>query len=203
MPWRRHPAAIAEFLSWLRKHREPLVPEAHVSRPSVADLFVAEIKRGGAPSAAGSKAALFEFDKADWSDERLERTLRWLSYSRADLLARIEGMSEADLESRQIAPSRTLRQTLWHVANAEYGYANSVAGPLDKSEAITDTEPSDVRERLIAVRDILERRIRAIPGDKRGEVVYAAWTDRPDEPWTVPKALRRALEHEREHLAEL
>ena len=71
-------------------------------------FFVAEIKRGGAPSAAGSKAALFEFDKADWSDDMLERTLRWLSYSRADLLARIEGMSEADLESRQIGTGRTL-----------------------------------------------------------------------------------------------
>src|SRR4051812_5134447 len=82
------PSAIAEFLSWLRRYREPLVPEAHIARPSVADLFVAEIRREGAPTEAGNKATLFEFDKADWNDEKLERTLRWLGYSRADLLAR-------------------------------------------------------------------------------------------------------------------
>src|SRR5215216_4575403 len=47
------PAAIAEFLTWLRGHREPLVPEAHVSKPSMADLFVAEVRTEGAPLQVG------------------------------------------------------------------------------------------------------------------------------------------------------
>src|SRR6266508_4043559 len=71
------PATIVGFLSWLRAHREPLVPEASVSRPSMADLFVAEVRTNGTPTVAGSKAALFEFDKALWDDEKVERTLRW------------------------------------------------------------------------------------------------------------------------------
>jgi hypothetical protein len=50
---------------------------------------------------------------------------------------------------------------------------------------------------------MFERRVRAIPVEKRNEVIYPTWTRRPDEPWTLPKTLRRALEHEREHLAEL
>ncbi len=197
------PGAIVSFLAWLRGHREPLVPEAHVARPSMADLFVAEIRREGAPMVAASRAALFEFDKAAWDDEKLERTLRWLGYSRADLLSKIEGLDHMALKSRQVVQGRTVWDTLWHIANAEYGYINRVVGPLEGIESITDTEPSNVRERLAAVRVVFQKKVRAIPEDKRGEVIFPMWADHPDEPWTLSKALRRALEHEREHLLEL
>src|SRR5687768_556478 len=113
------PKAIVAFLAWLRKHREPLVPEALVSRPSMADLYVAEVISEGAPLQAGSRAAIFDFDKTAWNDEKFERTLRWLSYSRTDLLSTIEGMDEPALKSRHLVPDRTLWDTLWHVANAE------------------------------------------------------------------------------------
>jgi uncharacterized damage-inducible protein DinB len=146
---------------------------------------------------------LFEFDKTAWDDEKLERTLRWLGYSRADLLAKIEGLGEEDLKARSVEPDRSVRDTLWHVANAEYGYVNRIAGPLDGVEPVTDDWPAGVRERLAVIRDILERRVRAIPPGKRGEVVYPVWAHRPDEPWTLQKAVRRAIEHEIEHLAEL
>jgi hypothetical protein len=197
------PAAIVAFLVWLRGHRERLVPEASVSRPSMADLYIAEVRQDGAPMTAGSKAALFEFDRAPWEHEKLERTLRWLGYSRSDLLGRIEGMSEADLKAWSVEPERTAWDTLWHLANAEYGYIDMVAGPLEGVEAVTDSQPPEVRERLTLIREIFEKRVRAIPPEKRGEVVYPSWADRPDEPWTLQKAVRRALEHEREHLAEL
>jgi len=197
------PKAIITFLAWLRSHREPLVPEAYVSRPSVADLFVAEVRSEGAPTHAGSRVALFEFDIVTWDDEKLERTLRWLTYSRADLLSRVEGLSDTDLKARHIEPDRTLWDTLWHVTQAEYGYINRIAGPLEGLEPITSEYPSDVRERLQAIREVLERRVRAIPKDKRAQIIYPTWANRPDEPWTLAKALRRAIEHEREHLAEL
>ena len=197
------PRAIVAFLAWLRKHREPLVPEALVSRPSMADLYVAEVISEGAPLQAGSYAALFEFDMVAWNDEKLERTLRWLSYSRADILSIIEGMDEAALKTRQLGPDHTLWDTLRHVANAEYGYINRIAGSLEGIEPVTANEPSDVRERLAIVRDILDRRARAVTLEARGQVIYATWAARPDEPWTLQKALRRAIEHEKEHLYEI
>jgi uncharacterized damage-inducible protein DinB len=197
------PKAIADFLLWLRRHGEPLVPEAYVSRPSTADLYVAEVRSGGAPTMAGDRASMFDYDLVAWDDAKLERTLRWLGYSRAQLLAKIQGLTEEDMRTRLIAPHRTLKDTLWHVANAEYGYINRVTGPLEGIEPVTETEPSDVRQRLAIVRDILVRRARAVPPEKRGEVIYPVWAARPDEPWTLQKALRRALEHELEHLAEI
>jgi uncharacterized damage-inducible protein DinB len=194
------PAAITRFLQWLRAHREPLVPEAHVARPSIVDVSVAEVREGGAPFQEGSKAALFAFDQEAWDDYKLERTLRWLGYSRADLLAKIAGLDNAALAARRIAPDRTLLDTLWHVANAEFGYISRVVGGLDDKEPVTDAKPSDVRERLATVREIFTRYGLAVPQDKRGEIVYPTWAERPNEPWTLAKAVRRALEHEREHL---
>ncbi len=197
------PAAITGFLAWLKTHREPLVPEAIVSRPSMNDLSVAEVRRVGAPLKAGSLAALFDFDTVAWDDYKLERTLRWLEYSRSDLLAKIEGMDEQELRARRIAPDRSAWQTLWHVANAEIGYIDQATGPLEGVEPLTETDPSDVRERLAVAREILVRRARSVPTDKRSEVILPTWTDKPNEPWTLAKALRRALEHELEHLKEI
>jgi predicted RNase H-like HicB family nuclease len=196
------PKAIAGFLAWLKAHREPLVPEAIVSRPTMNDLSVAEVRRGGAPLKAGSRAALFDFDTVAWDDYKLERTLRWLSYSRADLLGKIEGFTEQELKARLVAPDRSLWATLWHVANAEFGYIDQAAGPLEGVESVTESDPSDVLERLAAVREILLRRAHSVPPEKRAEVVQPIWTDKPGESWTLPKSLRRALEHELEHLRE-
>ncbi|HEX9988165.1 MAG TPA: type II toxin-antitoxin system HicB family antitoxin [Chloroflexia bacterium] len=190
------PKAITSFLAWLRAHREPLVPEAHVTRPTVADLFIAEVHSEGTP-------ILFSFDKIPWDDEKLERTLRWLAYSRADLLAKLSNLTEAEMESHQLAPNRTLQQTLQHIVNAEYNYINCASGPLDDTKPITDTHPANTIERITVTRDILQRHARAIPQERRADVIYPTWTNRPNEPWTLQKALRRALEHELQHLAEL
>lgn len=197
------PGAITRFLAWLKSHHEPLVPEAHVLRPSMVDLGISEVRDNGAPLVAGSKAALFTFDQEAWDDYKLERTLRWLSYSRADLLAKIEGLTEDDMKRRQVAPNRSLWQTLWHVASAEYGYIMHVAGDLEGKEGITDDFPSEVKERLSMTREIFVRYARTIPSEKRAEITYPIGSDRPDEPWTLAKAMRRTIEHELEHSAEL
>ena len=197
------PGMITRFLAWLKRHKEPLVPEAHVLRPNIADLYVADVLHEAPPTVGGSYAALFEFDKEAWNDEKLERTLRWLGYSRAELLSRIEGLSEEELKGRKVASGRSMWDTLRHVANAEYGYINRVAGPLEGKEAVTDTEPADVRERLTVVREIFLRHARSVPQEERGRIILPAWASRPDEPWTLAKAVRRALEHELEHAADL
>ncbi|MEO5952221.1 MAG: DinB family protein [Chloroflexia bacterium] len=197
------PGAITRFLAWLKSHREPLVPEAHVLRPSMVDLGISEVRDNGAPLVAGSKAALFPFDQEAWDDYKLERTLRWLGYSRADLLAKIDGLTDDDLKRRHVAPDRTLWQTLWHVADAEYGYITHVIGDLLGKEAVTEDYPADIKERLRVTREIFVRYARSIPPDKRSEITYPTWSDHPDEPWTLAKAMRRAIEHELEHLAEL
>jgi uncharacterized damage-inducible protein DinB/predicted RNase H-like HicB family nuclease len=197
------PGAITRFLVWLKKHKEPLVPEAHISRPNLADLYVADVLHEAPPTVGGSYAALFEFDKEAWNDEKLERTLRWLGYSRAELLSRTEGLSEGELNGRKVASGRSMWDTLRHVGNAEYGYINRVAGPLEGKEPVTDTEPADVRERLTVIREVFLRHARSMPPEERGRIILPTWATRPDEPWTLAKSVRRALEHELEHASDL
>lgn len=197
------PGAITRFLAWLKRHKEPLVPEAHVSRPNIADLYVADVLHEAPSTVAGSYAALFEFDKEAWNDEKLERSLRWLGYSRAELLSHIEGLSDEELKERKVAPGRSVWDTLWHVANAEYGYIHLLTGSPGGSESVTDTEPADVRVHLQTTREIFLRRARSVPARERAHVVLPTWADLPDEPWTLAKAVRRALEHELEHGVEL
>ncbi|MEO8288819.1 MAG: DinB family protein [Chloroflexota bacterium] len=197
------PRAIVDFLAWLKRHKEPLVPEAIASRPTMNDISVAEVRSAGATMQAGNRAALFDFDKQAWDDYKVERTHRWLQYSRGDLLARVQGMSEEDLKAHQIKPGRSASNTLWHIANAEYSYINHLVGPLDDAEGITEHTPSDVRERLARTREILVRHTLAIPVDERGSIVLPTWSSKPQEPWTLAIVLRRALEHERKHLTEL
>jgi uncharacterized damage-inducible protein DinB len=168
----------------------------------MADLYVAGVLQQDPPAVTGSYTALFEFDKEGWTDEKLERTLRWLGYSRAELLSRTEGLSDEELRERNVAPGRSMWDTLWHLANAEYAYIHLLTGPLDGLEPVTDTEPADVRVRLHTTREIFLRRARSIPPDERGRIVLPTWADRPDEPLTLAKAVRRALEHELEHGAE-
>ena len=92
-------------------------------------------------------------------------------------------MSEGDLKARYVYPGRTLWMTLWHVANAEFGYIDQVVGPLEGIEPVTDSEPSDVQERLQVIREIFIRRVSDIPPEKRADVVYPTWTPTSDEPW--------------------
>lgn len=47
-------------------------------------------------------------------------------------------------------------------------------------------------------------RLRQLTDEERAGVFYpVGWTDHPNEPWTARKALRRFLEHEREHTVQV
>lgn len=58
----------------------------------------------------------------------------------------------------------------------------------------------DPVERLVVVREGFERFFRSLPAEWYSRVVTPTWfCDIPTERWTARKALRRAIEHEREH----
>jgi hypothetical protein len=58
--------------------------------------------------------------------------------------------------------------------------------------------PADVLERLAATRDLLTSSLRGLTDADRGRT-----TVHYGEEWTPRKVARRALEHEREHLAQI
>jgi hypothetical protein len=50
---------------------------------------------------------------------------------------------------------------------------------------------------------VLARLRRLTDAERAAVVVPTAWAHTPGEPWTAHKALRRLLEHEREHTAHI
>ena len=181
------PGAITRFLQWLRAHREPLVPEAHVSRPSMVDVSVAEVREGEHPFRRAAKRRCSRLTRkggtiTSWRG----RCAGWGTVA-PTCWRRLRGWTRAALASRRVAPDRTLRDTLWHVANAEFGYISRWWAGWKAREPVSDNAPADVRERLAAVREIFTRYALAVPPEKRGEVVYPTWSERPDEPWTLAK----------------
>jgi uncharacterized damage-inducible protein DinB len=65
-------------------------------------------------------------------------------------------------------------------------------------------ETADIRVRLVAVREMAVRRLAVLtPEERRATFTRAEYTDHPNEEWTGRKVLRRFVEHEREHLAQI
>lgn len=108
--------------------------------------------------------------------------------------------------------SRTVRQILRHVANAELWYITrliddpAVSGMPEELEALDRRmdECDDPVARLVMVREGFERFFQSAPLERLNRIVTPSWfCDIATERWTGRKALRRAIEHEREHTRSL
>ena len=199
------PEAVRAHWAWLRRHGED-APDAD----EPVEIEVAEEQAGG-PFDPGDAAALFAPDREPVSDEEMAHYVRLMDHARADLLALVRDLPEEVLDWMQPhtgagpeRPAFTLRRLLRHVGNAEQWYVSRLVPP--------ETLPSDWEEDdQLALCDFLEMERRTVLARlwqlneaQRGEVTYpTAWTDHPEEAWTARKALRRAVEHERQHTAQV
>lgn len=143
---------------------------------------------GSFPGTPGDQVARFASDREPPSDEEIEQALRWLTYSRRDLLELFEGLPPEALDRQATAGEWTLRTILQHVAGAEAWYLSR----------LDEESPGNPSATLEAVRNWAVVRLRQITGLERRRVnVHRG------EEWTARKVLRRFLEHEQEHLAQL
>jgi len=188
------PAAIRSYHSWLRRHGESVEPEAAV------EVEIAEVQSGLGPFERRSRAALFAPDKQPLSVEELERHLQLLTYSRSDLLDLVGDLSDELLDWQPHAASFSLRSLLRHVGNAEQWYVSRLvpAGTLPEEWAADEEMP--LFEFLEMERRTATARLQRLTTEERSATIYpTAWSYHPEEPWTARKALRRFVEHEREH----
>jgi uncharacterized damage-inducible protein DinB/predicted RNase H-like HicB family nuclease len=196
---RRLLEAIREYHAWLDRHGEkgPLLEESiHVE--------VAGESLGCGPFDPGDAAALFPPDQQPVSVDALDRYLRLMEYSRADLLALVRDLSDEVLDWQHAPGEMTIRRILRHVGNAEEWYVSRIV-PLDTLPPEWDQDHAlPLLEFLEMERRTVVKRLRKLGEVERSATSYPdAWTDHPDEPWTARKVLRRFLEHEREHTAQV
>jgi predicted RNase H-like HicB family nuclease/uncharacterized damage-inducible protein DinB len=196
---RRLPEAIREYHAWLARHGEkgPLLEESmHVE--------VAGESVGFGPFDPGDAAALFPPDQRPVSVHALDRHLRLMEYSRADLLALVQELPDDVLDWQRVPQEMTIRRVLRHVGNAEEWYVSRIV-PLDTLPPEWDQDHTlPLLEFLEMERRTAVNRLRQLSAAERSAISYPdTWTEHPDEPWTARKALRRFLEHEREHTAQV
>jgi len=196
---RQLPGAIRDYYAWLRRHGESALPE-HES----IEIEIAGESIGFGPFDPGDAAALFAPDREPLASEDMERHFRLMTYSRADLLALVRSLSDETLDWPPDPQSFTIRRVLRHIGNAEEWYVSRLAPPETLPPEWEHDEDLSILEFLEMERRTAIARLRQLTEEERSDIFYPTrWTQHPDEPWSARKAMRRFLEHEREHTAQV
>jgi hypothetical protein len=99
------------------------------------------------------------------------------------------------------ADNMSIRRVLRHVGNAEEWYVSRLVEPEALPAEWATDEAMPTFDFLEMSRRTVAARLRALTDDELAQVsIPTAWTRKPGEAWTARKALRRLLEHEREHI---
>jgi predicted RNase H-like HicB family nuclease/uncharacterized damage-inducible protein DinB len=182
--------AIRAYVQFLDRHGEKLDTrakvETRIAMHNTEGLF--------------SGHAIWPQDLKPLGPAGLGRYLRWLDWSRADLLELVNGMDDDGLRAKPPA-GRSLRDILLHVLDADKGYVYSLVGPLkamgDPTNA-ADRGDLDLRIALSEARAAAIDRLKGLTPAERRTVRRAGQSQ-----YSAHRTIRRMLEHEWEHRREI
>jgi predicted RNase H-like HicB family nuclease/uncharacterized damage-inducible protein DinB len=184
------PDTIRAYLRYLRRHGENVDPnekiETRLAEHNTEGLF-----SGQAP---------WPQDLKPLAPAALARYVRWLDWSRADLLALAKGIDEKGLRTKP-PKGRSLRDILLHVLDADKSYVYGLVGPLktmgDPTNA-ADRGDLDLRVALREARAAAIDRLKSLTPAERRNVRKAGQST-----YSAHRVIRRMLEHEWEHRREV
>lgn len=185
--------AIKEWFGWLERYGEKIPAEAFEF-----DVEVGEILRVSYnPVEAGKPEPLFWSEVSPVNNKDIKHTIRFLRYSRSDLLKLVSGISDEILDWQPPGKPRTIRNTLEHVGFVEWWYITRLDVELPTKF------PKDVFELLSHTRKIVVDHLQNFPKEKRSGV-FQPKRDVGRKAmicnlWTARKVLRRLVDHERLH----
>lgn len=188
------PDAIRAFLRFVRRHGEPVDPDAPF------ETQVMEHVTEGFWLGNGSPYLVFGPDLEPLSDAEIETYLRHRQWMREELASWADTQSAADLDADPGGNGRTARAMLLHVLGPNY-LASALSGTSGFSALHSAAERGEVGlpEALLQASAMAADYIRAATPEQRSAV-----RQHPTQgPRTLRKAMRRMLEHDWEHLAEL
>lgn len=183
------PAAYQEYVYWIARHElnpwvSPIDQELHVEET----WQVYTINEDFELIDEGYEVdAWFLHDWKPLTAVDIERGLKLLSWSRADLLAAVQGLKPEILELKRPGERWSISGILKHVAGAEWWYLDRLNLAFPRDEL-----PEDPFERLDKVRPVLVKVLPELEGSRQVVGVDGEF-------WSPRKLLRRAIWHERDH----
>jgi predicted RNase H-like HicB family nuclease/uncharacterized damage-inducible protein DinB len=184
------PDAIRAYLRYLRRHGEKVdanaTIETRVVEHNTEGLF--------------SGQAIWSQDLKPLAPAALARYVRWLEWSRADLLDLVKGMDEKRLRAKP-PKGRSLRDILVHVLDADKSYVYGLVGPLKSMGEPTnsaDRGDLDLRIALKEARAAAIDRLKKLTSAERARVRKSGQST-----YSAHRVIRRMLEHEWEHRREI
>jgi len=193
------PDVIRAYHVWLRQHGEDVPQPAEP-----ITLHIVETNTGFVPFWRGSRAALFAPDRVPVSRDEMELYFRRAGYSRDDLLALVHGLSDEMLDWKANETTMSIHEILRHIGNAEEWYVSRLVNPETLPPEWGHDKNLPIFEFLDMERRTAFERLRLLTDRELADVFCPTYyTNHPEELWTARKALRRFLEHEREHIAHI
>ena len=184
------PDAIRAYLGYLRRYGEKVDPnekiETRVAEHNTEGLF--------------SGQAIWPQDLKPLAPVALARYLRWLDWSRADLLTLVKQLDDKGLRAKP-PQGRSLRDILLHVLGADKSYVYALVGPLKtmgEPSSAADRGDLDLRIALKQARAAAIDRLKTLTPAERARVRKAGQST-----YSAYRVIRRMLEHEWEHRREI
>ncbi|HVC32121.1 MAG TPA: DinB family protein [Chloroflexota bacterium] len=189
------PGAIRAYRRFLHRHGESRDPDAPV------ETRVAEHVTEGQWLGNGSPYLMFGPDLEPVTEAEIATFLRRFAWLRDELASWAETRSDAQLDASPEGGGRTSRAILLHVLGPPGFYLAAALGSapgFSRAAAAAERGELALPEALRRIAVMTADRVVATTSDER-----AAVRERGSDRRTLRKALRRTLEHDWEHLAEL
>lgn len=189
------PGAIRMYLRFMRARGEK------VDARAAFKTRIAQHVTEGMWLGNGSPYVLFETDLQPVSAKEIEVLLQRYHGMRETLASWAETRTPKQLNAAPKGGGRTARAILLHVVGSGGGYLSPVVGGVKGFSAVhgaAERGEIAIPEALKRVDAMAAEVVRGTTAEQRSVVI-----ERPKEVRTLRKALRRMLEHDWEHLAEL
>lgn len=189
------PEAIRLYRRFLLRHGEVVDTEADI------ETRIAEHITEGQWLGNGSPYLMFAPDYEPVSDEEIDIFMRRFEGLRQELTSWAMGQSDEELNAAPEAGGRTAKTILLHVLGATGGYLAAALGGAPGFSRIYGLAERGELSPVDALQEsgrMAVGRVRATTTEERDAVI-----ERPKDTRTLRKAIRRMLEHDWEHLAEL
>ncbi len=189
------PEAIRGFLRFLKRHGDAVDPKSPFTTKVAAHVTE------GSWIGEGDPVAGFAPDFEPLGAAELKRYVERLGWVREDLLRLVGDLPPRQLSAQPHGGGRPIQSILEHISEAQCVYqryaAGKVEGLAEAARSVRESQP-DLPSALARVWEISGARWAAMTEIERNQQV-----EHGQRMWTARRGLRRALEHDWEHLQEL